>query len=329
MTDQPAPPARPTGARDPWLAAGRWIVANPIAAALLLTVAGTLYYFYAVNPLYAGLPITRWMWGRFEPQYNFEHGKLVPLIFLGLLWYHRKELIEAPRERCDWGLLFIGLGALFYCLGARTLQARVGMFSIPLIIYGSALFLWGRQVARIVLFPAAFLIFMIPVAALEQATFRLQFLITGSANAFCNLIGIKLYVVGTTLRAVDDSFGFEIAEGCSGIRSLMAMLMLAAVYAHLAQDRLWKKLATFGMSIVFAIIGNAGRIVTILLLARFVSPKLAGGLYHEYSGFIFFPIALGAMVSFGKLLNLKNTDRFIARLKDPARRTREKVSYDY
>lgn len=271
--------------------------------------------------------MNRWAWARYEPQYNFEHGKLIPLIFFGLLYYHRKELWNAPKSSNNWGLLFIFIGAAFYCLGARTLQARVGMFSIPFLIYGSVLFLWGSRVARIVLFPCAFLIFMIPVAALEQATFKLQFLITGIASAFCNLIGIKIYAVGTTLHAMDDSFGFEIAEGCSGIRSLMALLMLSAVYVHLTQKELWKKIVIFGMSTLFAIIGNAGRIVTILLMAKFISPKLAGGIYHEYSGFIFFPIALGAMVFFSKLLNHPFWQRFHPEV--VAATTKEKVSYDY
>lgn len=305
-----------------------WLIRNPIAVLLTLTIAATLYYFFAVQPLYGGLPITTWVWARYEPQYNFEHGKLVPLIFLGLLWYHRRELLAAPKKGSPWGVLFLALGALFFCLGARTLQARVGMFSIPLLIYGGALFLWGKETARIVLFPAAFLIFMIPVAALEQATFQLQFLITGTATAVCNLLGIKLYAVGTTLHAMDESFGFEIAEGCSGIRSLMALMMLAAVYSHLTQDRLWKKVVIFGMSTVFAIIGNAGRIVTILLFAKFINPQLAGGLYHDYSAFIFFPIALGAMVLFSRLLNLKSLGS--GRLATAARNTAaDRVTYDY
>jgi exosortase/archaeosortase family protein len=105
------------------------------------------------------------------------------------------------------------------------------------------------------------------------------------------------------LRAVDGSFQFEVAGGCSGIRSLTAMTMLAALYVHFTQRELWKKVVIFAGSLVFALIGNLVRIFTVVLFARFISPDLAAGLYHDYSGFIFFPIAVGAMVGFSNLLN--------------------------
>jgi exosortase len=320
-TETPTPPDRSMLEDLQDLVGG--LVKNPVALLIGAVILGTLYYFFFMLPLYGGLPISNWAWGRYEPQYNYEHGKIVPFIFLFLIWYHRKRLREAPGQGSNWGLLVILLGVMFYAMGARTLQGRVGMFSVPFLFLGSVMFIWGRHVARILLFPSAFLVFMIPVAAIEQATFRLQFIITGIADWFCNLVGIKIFAVGTTLRAVDDSFGFEIAEGCSGIRSLMAMVMLAAIYVHLTQDRLWKKVLIFSFATVFAIIGNAGRIVTILLVARFIDPKLAGGIYHEYSGFIFFPIALGAMLLFSKLVNLD-----FAKMPENARK-KEAASYDY
>ena len=104
---------------------------------------------------------------------------------------------------------------------------------------------------------------------------------------------------------MDKSFDFQIAEGCSGIRSLTAMAMLTAIYVHLTQKELWKKLVIFAFSIVFAIAGNVGRIFTVILVAKWINPTLAGGIYHEYSGYIFFPIALAAMLGLSKLLNLR------------------------
>ena len=80
--------------------------------------------------------------------------------------------------------------------------------------------------------------------------------------------------------------------------------MLTAVYVHLTQDRLWKKGFIFCASLLFAIFGNVGRLFTILLVAKYIDPKLAGGIYHDYSGFLFFPIAVMAMTGFSKLVNL-------------------------
>ena len=102
------------------------------------------------------------------------------------------------------------------------------------------------------------------------------------------------------MQATDNAFHFEVDEGCSGIRSLMAIAMISAIYGHFTQDRLWKKLALFAGSIFFAITGNAGRLVSIFGIARFFGQDLAGGTYHIISGYLSFPFAIAAMVIFGK-----------------------------
>jgi exosortase len=287
---------------------------KPVAVLLLFTISATLVYFFGFLPLFvkgvfaSGVSSTAaWAWQAWTG--NQEHSKLVPLISLALVWYHRNKIRQAEKCGSNTGLVFLGIGIALFLLSARCLQPRFALACVPFLIYGSVLYLWGKQVARIVLFPCAFLIFMVPVAAIEQATFRLQFIITGIIGFLSNLVGIKIQALGTTLTAADGSFNFAIAEGCSGIRSLTAMTMITAVYVHLTQNKLWKKILILVFSIVFAIAGNVGRIFTVILVAKFINPQLASGLYHEYSGFVFFPIALIAMILFSKLLNLNQWGR--------------------
>ncbi len=247
-----------------------------------------------------------WAWEHWLPNLNQEYGKLVIPISLALLWFHRKKLLAAPKNGSNWGLLFLAAGIGLVLIGTRALQARVTMLAIPFLLFGVVLFVWGKQVGRILAFPIGFLVFMIPIGALQQTSFRLQFLITNAVQVLSNLIGIKIYAVGTTLRAVNGAWGFDIAEGCSGIRSLIAIIMLTAVYAHIFERKWWKKVTLLAFSVVFAVIANVGRIFTIILIARAGYPELAGGIYHEYSGFISFPIALLAMFLLHKLLNLRS-----------------------
>lgn len=291
---------------------------EPLSALLIATIVATLVYFFGFVPLFikgvfvSGMgSVASWAWQAWTG--NQEHSRFVPLIALGLVWYHRKEIKNAEKFGSNRGLLFVGLGIALFLLGARCLQPRFALASMPLLIYGSVLYLWGKQVARIVLFPCAFLIFMIPVAAIEQGTFRLQFIITSAVGFLSNLVGIKIDALGTTLTAADNSFNFAIAEGCSGIRSLFAMTMLTAIYVHVTQREMWKKIVIFAFSVVFAIVGNIGRVFTVILVAKFISPKLAGGIYHEYSGLVFFPIALLAMLGFAKLINTNWRQRFGSR----------------
>jgi exosortase len=290
--------------------ANDFIKREPLSALLLATIVVTFVYFFGVIPLFVrgtfihgASSVFAWAWQAWNPGANQDHSKVVPLIFVGLIWYHRRKLAAAPKAGDNRGLFFVGAGVLLFVLAARCLQPRLALGALPFLIYGSVFYLWGKPTARIILFPCVFLIFLIPFGAVEQATFRLQFVITAAIGTLCKLVGLHVDAIGTTLTASDNRFHFMIAEGCSGIRSLTAMSMLTAVYVHVSQDRLWKKIVIFGFSVLFALVGNVGRIFTIVLVARFISPKFAEGLYHDYSDWLFFPIALLAMYFFSRFIN--------------------------
>ncbi|HEY1769441.1 MAG TPA: exosortase/archaeosortase family protein [Chthoniobacterales bacterium] len=299
--------------------------AHPLATFLGFAVLAILIYFFGFVPLFSGARLStfRWAWEAWNPETNYEHAKLIPFITAFLIWYDRDRLRAAPLGSSRWGWLFIGIGLFLYFAAARTLQARLALTALPFLLFGIVLYLWGPKVARVLLFPIAFLLFMVPLNFLEQATSNLQFIETGAATAICNFIGIHVYSLGTTINATNESFHFQIDEGCSGIRSLMAISMLSAIYGHLTQDRLWKKLLIFAAAIVFAIIGNAGRLVSIMVVARLFGQQIAGGPFHAISGYLSFPFAIAAMLLFGKLINLRFGD-----VKNVTA-AKETVSYDY
>jgi len=226
-----------------------------------------------------------------------------------------------------WGWLFIVIGIVLFVAGARSLQARLSLTSLPFLLFGVVLCSAGRRVARVLLFPIGFLLFMVPLNFLSQGTTGLQAFETSAASKICNLLGVGVFALGNTINAANDSFHFSVDEGCSGIRSLMAIAMLSALYGHFTQDRIWKKVAIFAASIVFAIIGNAGRLTSIVLVARFFGQDLAGGPYHEISGYLSFPFALAAMVLFGKLLNVRPKGAAAHAPTGPV--PKQAVTYDY
>ena len=284
---------------------GAWCRRNPAAVLLSAASVGVFTYFFGFHQVYGNGVHSAWSWmvGSWGFENNQEHSWVVPPLFFFLLWYHRKELRRATIAPSNAGLFIVAAGILLFIVATRTLQGRIAVVSMATLIYGTARYLWGRDVARVFIFPCLFLLFMMPLGGLVQGTVVLQLLVSSSVKFLSALIGVKIEMIGTTLKAMDGSFNFEIAEGCSGIRSLMAMTMLAALYVHFTQKEAWKQLVIFSGSIVFALIGNIGRIFTVILFAKFIDPKVAGGIYHDYSGFIFFPIAVAAMVSFSQLVN--------------------------
>jgi exosortase len=298
-----------------------WVQRNPVATVLLLIISITLIYFFGFLKVFSGEHLSTfvWAWQAWNPENNYEHAKLIPLVAIFLVWYDRNRLKAARIGSSLWGWLFIGIGLFLFFAGARTLQARLALTALPFVLFGVVLYVWGREVARILLFPTAFLLFMVPLNFLTQATFRLQFLETGMASAICNFIGIHVDTIGTVVNATDNTFHFQIDEGCSGIRSLMAIAMISAIYGHFTQDRLWKKLAIFAAALLFAIIGNAGRLVSIFAVGRFFGQDLAGGPYHVISGYLSFPFAIAAMVLFGKLINIASMKtKRVASIKETA-----------
>ena len=125
------------------------------------------------------------------------------------------------------------------------------------------------------------------------------------STALLNGLGIAAERSGSAIySAAAGGFNFDVADPCSGIRSLLAMTALTAVYAYATQKTLLKKWILFLCSIPLAIIGNIARITTVALVAKAFGQKVATGLYHDYSGYIFFPVAIGLMVGVGSLLNL-------------------------
>lgn len=295
----------PPAAGSFWRAVG-WCRREPLAALLAVACLGVLVYLFGgIHLFYSGtMSAAKWSWNAWNSENNQEHSRLVLPIFLFLVWYHRRKLAVAKMEPWNPGLGIVIFGVACFVLAARSLQPRIAIVSLPIILLGAIAWLWGREVARILLFPCAFLLFMVPIGFLVTGTVWLQLFVTSVCNVLASVVGMKIEATGTTIRSLDGSFNFEIAEGCSGIHSLMAMSMLTALFVHFTQREWWKKGVIFAGSIVFAVIGNIGRIFTVILFAKFINARIAGGLYHDYSGFIFFPIAVMAMAAFAHLVNL-------------------------
>jgi exosortase len=144
-----------------------------------------------------------------------------------------------------------------------------------------------------------------------QGTVPLQVMTAKAIQILSSICGIPILVDGSNLSSPDGRFEpMEIAGGCSGIRSLMAMSTLAALYAYFTMRGAVRGLILFGSSLVFAVLGNFARVFSVVLFARFVDAKTATTLYHDYSGLVFFPVAVAAMVGFGSLLNRDWETRF-------------------
>lgn len=234
-------------------------------------------------------------------QEDMSHGWLVPLFSAYVVWTDRRELARLiARGVPAWGGVFALVWALIMLFfGFRGLQVRLEVVSFILFVVALPWALWGREVARRLLFPAGYLVFMIPLATyLDFITIHLRLFASGAAMAVMNGIGISAARVGTVITSNDGPvrFAIDVAEPCSGMRSLFALMALTAAYARFAQPTRIRRLALFACSIPLAVLGNVTRIVSICLVAGFAGREFALGYYHDYSGYVVFAVAIALML---------------------------------
>jgi exosortase len=258
----------------------------------------------------------QWMFSRWQDTISFgadySHGYFIPFVSLGVLWYKRKEIFAVDMYT-DWRGLAVVISALFlHWIGAKMQQTRFSLISLVLLIWGVPFYLFGWQLAKKLIFPCSYLIFCIPLNFMDVMAFPLRIFSTKLATAMLNGIGIGAIRSGTAIYSnVAGGFEFDVADPCSGLRSLLAMTALTAVYAYFTQKTVLKKWVLFMTSIPLAVIGNIARIVTVALVAEAFGGKLALGIYHDYSGYILFTAAITAMVLIGSLLNLNFREVFV------------------
>ena len=269
-----------------------WLRAGLLAAALI----GLLWGFQAL--LLSHAP------GVFNAkEEDMSYAWYVPLFSLYVLWTERAK-IRASLGRPGAGGLALALPfVLLGFLGARGLQVRFEIVAFVGLLIAIPWAFYGRRTAQAVLFPALFLLFCIPLNTfLDIVTVHLRLFATAVASAALHGVGADVVRTGTMLAAADGSFAIDVAEPCSGMRSLFAMMALTAGYAYFTQPTWFRRGLLFALSIPIAVIGNVSRIISIVAIAATCSSDFATGFYHDYSGYVVFLVAVFLMVATGGLI---------------------------
>lgn len=278
------------------------IAQNWVRRGLGLLVAGLVVYAYFIQPVEHELTTYSWLVGHWQTVSHYSHGPLVPLIAVVLAWLKRRELMAATISPLRWGVGVVAMAMVIYYTGVKGGQPRLAVLSFVVLLYGLVAALAGREMLRLLFFPVCFLLLMIPLNFLdEQIGVPLQHIMAAASSAILNVIGIDAQKDGT--RIFSSVFAFDVAAPCSGIRSLMALATVTAAFAYLTQRVQWKRWALFLSAMPLAVLGNLARVVSIALVAQVYGQKVAQRVYHDWSGFIVFGVALAVMVAISQLLN--------------------------
>ena len=224
---------------------------------------------------------------------NFSHGFLVPVFSLYILCEKRAYLRALPHKP-SWAGIGIVVFALFtLLLGVMSAELFLARASFVILLGGLVVAFLGWQHLRVALFPWLFLLLMIPIPAIifNQITFPLQFLTSKLASHALPLLGVPTLREGNVIRL--PAMPLEVADACSGIRSLLSLGTLTVIYSYLFERRTAIRLTLTLAAVPIAVLANALRIVGTGLLVQYWDPTKAEGFFHGFTGWIAFLLSLG------------------------------------
>ena len=287
----------------PTVTTAEFVVPAPGPAAMRVWQLSLISGLVAV--LYTGILVR--MAGQWWADPNFSHGIVVPLFSGYLVWLRRKQLASLPLQPVWGGILLLAFALGFLVAGILGAELFLSRVSLLLVMAGLVLLFLGWNHLRAILFPLAFLLLMIPLPSLvfNQVTLPLQLLASKFATSVLQTAGVPVLRDGNVLQL--PAMSLEVAEACSGIRSLLSLITLALIYGYLMESRRWVRVALVVIAAPIAVLANALRIVGTGLCVHYWSPDRAQGFFHTFSGWIIF------LISFALLFLVHRTMRWLPR----------------
>lgn len=264
-----------------------------IVACLALVLSFVLLYY----------PVMVWLIDDWEPDGDYSHGSLVIPITLYFAWQKRDEAKRLKLEPSNWG--FLALLASMGLLLAGTVAAETFLTRVSLVatVAASVWFVGGWAFVRLFQFPLAFLLLMIPIPDIifNRITFPLQLVASSVGGAVLSLLGIPVLREGNLI--VLPRLTLQVAEACSGIRSLVSLFTIAVLYAYTSESRTAVRVLLLVATVPIAIAVNGLRVAITGLAALQFGPAAAEGLPHTLSGWAMFLLAGTALVGVRSLAN--------------------------
>jgi exosortase len=248
-------------------------------------------------------PILYRMANQWATDENMGHGFFVPIVAGYVVWQRREELAATPLKTNWWGMAIVVFGGLMSVIATLGVELFTARLSFVVALFGTVLFLCGTQWIKILSFPLALLLFMIPIPAIVYSalTLRLQMLASQLGEILITAMGIPVLREGNTLKLPSQTL--DIVDACSGIRSLLSLLFLSLVYSYFTDKKAWMRWALLIATVPIAIGANGIRVAVTGFLSE-INTSYASGIYHETEGYIVFVVALAALIGTHRLLNV-------------------------
>jgi exosortase len=234
---------------------------------------------------------------------DFSHGFLVPIFAAYLVWAKRKTLLDTRIAPTWSGIVVVAFGLVVLLLGVYGAELFLSRVSLVILLAGLVLGFGGWELLKELRFVLLVLLLAIPIPAIifNEITLPLQILASKLASALLPLFGVPVLREGNVIEL--PAMKLEVAEACSGIRSLVSLFTLSIFYGYFLEKSFLRRAVLALASIPIAIAANAVRIFGTGLCVQYWDPDKALGFFHEFSGWVMFLVALGCLVVVHRIMH--------------------------
>ena len=252
-----------------------------VAAALILV---ELVIVYA--------PTVAWLFDRWTLSvWHHAHGLLIPPLVGYFAYQELKPLASLPRQGSAWGFVFLVPALFLHAVDAGMHTQLLSAAALILALPGLSLLFLGTRRTRAIAFPLCFLAFSLPIPLTftEQIHWQLRQVATAGTAAVIPLLGVPVFVEGTTLHLPHGAL--EVADACSGFSTLYAAIAVAALTAYTAATPA-RRAAVLLSAVPLAIGANLLRVISLVLLVVWQGEAILDTFIHPLSGMATFALAL-------------------------------------
>lgn len=233
---------------------------------------------------------------------NYSHGFIVPVIAGYFLWQRWPDLKNTRVEPSNLGLAVIAWGLLQLLIAWFCTEYFSMRSSLIVLLAGVTLYLFGKGVLKEMALPLGYLFFMVPIPYIiyDMVAFPLKLFVTKISVEFLRILGVVVIREGNIIMFPMTTL--EVADACSGVRSLFSLLAIAVAYIFLIKMSVLRRWIIVLSAVPIAVSANALRVIITGILAQWWGEKAAEGFFHEFAGMVIFLLAMVMLVVFGEFL---------------------------
>lgn len=271
----------------------QWFNENKWFVAAFFVVMGAVYF-----------DIVSYMVDIWSVDDNYSHGFLVPFVSGYFFWISKEKILATEVKPATWGLLVVVLGVLQLLAGSMVTEYFTQRTSMIVITAGTVIYSMGWQAFMAMRLPLLYLFLMVPIPAIVYDTMTMPLKLFVAKLSVKGLIVLGYPVMREGNIIVLPNVTLEVADACSGLRSLMSLIALSVAFAYLFQKKAWKRWLLIFSALPVAVFTNVMRVFVTGVLAKHYGRAAAEGFFHEFAGFAVFFVAMAIMALLAALLKI-------------------------